>query len=83
MRPIGFESKLIKLSNGSRIASIGVRTKPGRAREIGSKICLTDSWVSIPMKVVSIQCHQNLNRTLGIDTSERGYRYKGHLEQNF
>ena len=40
MRPIEFESRLIELSNGSRITSIGVRTKPGRAREVGSIICL-------------------------------------------
>jgi hypothetical protein len=40
MRSIGFESRLIELSNGSRITSIGVQTKPGRAREVGSIICL-------------------------------------------
>ena len=37
MRLIGLESRLIELSNGSRIASFRVRTKPGRAREVGIK----------------------------------------------
>jgi hypothetical protein len=60
MRPIGFESRLIELSNGSRITSIGVRTKPGHAREVGKKIYLDKgNWIDPLKESGSIHSREN------------------------